>query len=246
MKAIGVIPARYASTRLKAKVLVDLLGKPLIQHVWERAHQAKHLDGLFIATDDERIRSVCEGFGAKVLMTSPECPSGSDRIIEAVKDINAAYILNIQGDEPLIDASIIDNLIMTLWKEKQAPVATVIKRIDKEEDLVNPSVVKVVIDKKGYALYFSRSVIPFNRETAAFNTCVYYKHLGIYGYHKSFLMSFQKLPKSMLEETEKLEQLRVLEAGYKIRVIETNKETISVDTAQDLEKVKSYLRKLKK
>jgi 3-deoxy-manno-octulosonate cytidylyltransferase (CMP-KDO synthetase) len=246
MKAIGVIPARYASTRLKAKVLADLLGKPLIQHVWERAGKAKHLDGLLIATDDERVKSVCEGFGARVIMTSPECASGSDRIIEAVKEINAAYILNIQGDEPLIEASIIDNLITTMWKEKQAPVATVIKRIEKEADLSNPNVVKVVVDRKGYALYFSRSVIPFNREEAAFNTRVYYKHLGIYGYQKSFLMSFPKLSKSMLEETEKLEQLRVLEAGYKIKVVETSKETISVDTAEDLEKVRSYLRKIKK
>jgi len=246
MKAIGVIPARYASTRLKAKVLVDLLGKPLIQHVWERASQAKRLDGLLIATDDERVKNVCESFGAKVVMTSPACASGSDRIIEAVKDLNAAYILNIQGDEPLIDPGVIDNLVMTLWKEKQAPVATVIKRIDKEEDLVNPNVVKVVVDKKGYALYFSRSIMPFNRDAVDFKELVYFKHLGIYGYHKSFLMSFKKLPKSKLEETEKLEQLRVLEAGYKIRVIETDKETISVDTAEDLEKVKSILRKLKK
>jgi len=246
MKAIGVIPARYASTRLKAKVLVDLLGKPLIQHVWERARQAKRLDELLIAADDERVKTVCEGFGAKVVMTSPDCASGSDRIFEAVKDLNAAYILNIQGDEPLIDPGIIDNLVTTLWKEKQAPVATVMKRIDKEEDLANPNVVKVVVDKKGYALYFSRSIMPFNRETAAFNTLIYYKHLGIYGYQKSFLMSFKKLPKSMLEETEKLEQLRVLEAGYKIKMIETDKETLSVDTAEDLEKVKSILRKSKK
>jgi len=246
MKTIGVIPARYASTRLKAKVLVDLLGKPLIQHVWERARQAKRLDGLLIAVDDEHVKAVCEGFGAKVVMTSPDCTSGSDRIMEAVKDLSAAYILNIQGDEPLIDPSIIDNLVTTLWKERQAPVATVMKRIDKEDDLINPNVVKVVVDRKGYALYFSRSVMPFNREGVAFNSLAYYKHLGIYGYQKSFLMSFKKLPKSMLEDVEKLEQLRVLEAGYKIKVIETDKETISVDTVEDLEKVKSILRKSRK
>jgi 3-deoxy-manno-octulosonate cytidylyltransferase (CMP-KDO synthetase) len=246
MRAIGVIPARYASTRLKAKVLVDLLGKPLIQHVWERAIQAKHLSELFVATDDVRIKDVCASFGAKVLMTSPDCASGSDRIIEAAKDINAAYILNIQGDEPLIDPDIIDGLIAVLRKEKQAPVATVIKRIEKQEEVSNPNVVKVVIDKKGYALYFSRSTIPFNRDAATGNEPVYYKHLGIYGYHKSFLMNFNKLPKSLLEQAEKLEQLRILEAGYKIKVIETDKETISVDTAEDLEKVKLVLGKMKK
>ena len=215
MKAIGVIPARYGSTRFKAKVLADLLGKPLIQHVWERAAKAKHLDGLFVATDDERVKLACEGFGAKVLMTSPECSSGSDRIIEAVKDLSAAYIINIQGDEPLIDPGMIDGLITTLWKEKQASVATIIKRIEEEEDLINPNVVKVVVDRKGYALYFSRSVIPFNRDAVSFGSRVYYKHLGIYAYQKSFLMSFNKLPKSILEETEKLEQLRVLEADRK-------------------------------
>ena len=246
MKAIGVIPARYASTRLKAKVLADLLGKPLIWHVWERASRAKRLDALYVATDDERVRTVCEGFGAKVVMTSPECPSGSDRIIEAVKDMNAAYVLNIQGDEPLIDPGIIDDIVMTLWKEKQAPVVTVVKRIGKEADLADPNVVKAVIDKKGYALYFSRSAIHFNRDNAAFVTRTYYKHLGIYGYQKSFLMSFPKLPKSILEETERLEQLRVLEAGHKIKVITTDIETISVDTAGDLEKVKAFLQKAKK
>lgn len=246
MKAIGVIPARYGSTRLKAKVLADISGKPLIQHVWEGAKQAKHLDDLYVATDDARVKEICEGFGAKVVMTSPDCQSGSDRVIEAIKDINAAHVLNIQGDEPLIDGSIIDGLIEALRKEKEAPVATVIKPIEKEDDLDNPNIVKVVIDKKGYALYFSRSMIPFNREGVKFGELKYYKHLGIYGYQKSFLMSFKKLPRSILEETEKLEQLRVLEAGYKIKTTLTDRETISVDTAEDLDKVKAFLRKAKK
>lgn len=246
MKAIGVIPARYGSTRLKAKVLADILGKPLIQHVWEGANRSQYLDDLYVATDDERVKAVCEGFGAKVVMTSPECQSGSDRVIEAVKDLSAAHVLNIQGDEPLIDGGIIDGLIGALRKEKEAPVATVIKPIVKEEDLDNPNIVKVVIDRKGYALYFSRSTIPFNREAAKFSTLTYYKHLGIYAYQKSFLMSFKKLPRSILEETEKLEQLRVLEAGYKIKTTLTDKETLSVDTAEDLDKVKAFLRKVRK
>lgn len=241
MKAIGVIPARYGSTRLKAKVLADICGKPLIQHVWERSSKAKCLDALYIATDDVRVKKVCEDFGAKVLMTSADCQSGSDRIIEAVKNIQAAYVLNIQGDEPLIDPSIIDSLVKTMWNEKEALVSTVIKRIHNKGDLNNPNIVKVVIDKKGHALYFSRSMIPFNREGAEFKSLVFYKHLGIYGYHKSFLMSFPKLPRSSLEETEKLEQLRILEAGHKIRTVETEKETISVDTEEDLEKVRSVL-----
>ncbi len=246
MKAIGVIPARYGSTRLKAKVLADILGKPLIQHVWEGARRSQYLDDLYVATDDERVKVVCEGFGAKVVMTSPDCQSGSDRVIDVIKDMSAAHVLNIQGDEPLIDGSIIDGLIAALRKEKEAPVATVIKPIVKEEDLSNPNIVKVVVDRKGYALYFSRSTIPFNREAASFSTLKYYKHLGIYAYQKSFLMSFKKLPRSILEETEKLEQLRVLEAGYKIKTTLTDRETLSVDTAEDLDKVKAFLRKVKK
>lgn len=241
MKAIGVIPARYGSTRLKAKVLADICGKPLIQHVWERSSRAKCLNALYVATDDARVKKACEEFGAKVLMTSPECASGSDRIIEAVKNIQAAYVLNIQGDEPLIDPGIIDSLIQTMWKEKEAPVTTVIKRIRNKGDLSNPNIVKVVIDKNGHALYFSRSTIPFNREAADFKNLIFYKHLGIYGYHKNFLMGFPKLPRSILEETEKLEQLRVLEAGHKIRTVETDKETISVDTEEDLEKVRAVI-----
>ncbi len=243
MKVIGVIPARQGSTRLKEKMLVNLLGKPLIQHTWERAKKAKNVDEIVIATDSDKIRTVCEKFGARVAMTSPDCPSGSDRIAQAVKDIAAAIIVNIQGDEPLIHPSTIDDLVLTLIKESRAPVATAIKRMESSKDLDNPNVVKVVINKDHYALYFSRSCIPFNRDAEAFKNLCYYKHLGIYAYRKSFLIGFNKLMESKLESTEKLEQLRILESGYAIKTVITDQDSIGVDTEEDLKKVRAILRK---
>ncbi len=243
MKVIGVIPARQGSTRLKEKVLISLLGKPLVQHVWERAKQAKNVDEIVIATDSDKVKNACEKFGARVVLTSKECASGSDRIAEAVKDIAAAIIVNIQGDEPMMHPKTIDDLVLTLIKESQAPVATVIKKIENVKDLDNPSIVKVVINKDRYAMYFSRSCIPFNRDQEPFKNLCYYKHLGIYAYRKSFLVGFNKLMASKLEATEKLEQLRILEAGYAIKTVETDQDSIGVDTAEDLKKVKLILRK---
>ena len=241
MQVVGVIPARYGSTRLKGKVLLDLCGKPLIQHVWEGASKAKTLDIVLIATDDEKVKQVCEGFGAKVVLTSPACQSGSDRISQAVKNIPAAIVLNIQGDEPLMSPSAIDDLVKGILNEKDAPVATLVRKITKKKDIESPSVVKAVIDNKGFALYFSRATIPFDRDQRSKKPKVYYKHLGIYAYRKSFLMDFNNLPASKLEQTEKLEQLRILEAGYKIKVIETDQDSIGVDTKEDLLKVKRIL-----
>jgi len=243
MKVIGVIPARYGSTRLKGKVLINIFGKPLIQHVWEKAKQANMIDEVIIATDSEKVKSVCEGFGARVTLTSKNCQSGSDRIAEAVKDIQAAIIVNIQGDEPLMDPATINDLVRCLIKESRAPVATVIKRMENRREVDNPNVVKAVISKDGYALYFSRSRIPFNRDGENFKKLLYYKHLGIYAYRKSFLIGFNKLAASKLEDMEKLEQLRILESGYAIKTITTDKESIGVDTPEDLKKVKAILKK---
>ena len=240
MRSIGVIPARYGSTRLKGKVLADIFGKPLIQHVWERAKKAKLLDDLIIAVDDDRVQKVCEGFGANVVMTDKKCVSGSDRIAQAIRNIEAGIVVNIQGDEPMLDASIIDSLVDVLAKEKDVHMSTAVVKMKKSKDALDPNVVKAIVDRRGYAIYFSRCPIPFDREGAGVQ---YFKHLGFYGYRKSFLLGFKDLPKSNLEQAEKLEQLRVIEAGYKIKVIETEFDTIAVDTKEDLMKVKKALKK---
>lgn len=241
MKTIGVIPARFASKRFEGKVLAQIKGKPMIQHVWERAAEAKLLDEILIACDDERVYKLAQSFGAQAVLTPPELISGTDRIAEAVADLDVDVIVNIQGDEPLIDPQVIDALADVLLKDELSVMATVVKVITDPADLNNPNVVKAVLDDEGNALYFSRSAIPFNRDKLPFAETKYYKHLGIYAYTKDFLMIYRDLPKSYLEEVEHLEQLRVLEAGYKIRTVETDYETIGVDTPEDLIRVEKYL-----
>jgi 3-deoxy-manno-octulosonate cytidylyltransferase (CMP-KDO synthetase) len=242
MNAVGVIPARWASTRFPGKVLADLNGKPVIQYVWQQAKKAMHLDEVVIACDDQRVCDVCTRFGAKAVMTSPDHASGTDRIAEAVTEIAADIVVNIQGDEPMIDPRVIDALVQALKDEEDVPMATVVKRITDPAQIGNPNVVKVVIDKKGAALYFSRHAIPFNRDGRTPDGGKYFKHLGIYAYRKEFLTGFHALPHSSLEQIEKLEQLRVLEAGYRIQTIETDVETIGIDTPEDLERAVRLLR----
>ena len=242
-KIIGVIPARYSSRRFKAKVLADLNGKPMIQHVYERAQKSRRLNDLIIAADDERILQAARGFGAKVILTSPDHACGSDRIAEAVESLPCEIIVNIQGDEPLIDPATIDRLALTVQEDDACQMATVIKIIRQEKDLNDPNVVKVVVDQSKNALYFSRSLIPFDRDRSGDPSRIYYKHLGIYAYRKQFLLTFVQLPKSYLEKIEQLEQLRALEAGYKIKTVLTDVETIAVDTPADLQRVKEFLRK---
>lgn len=242
MKAIGVIPARWASTRFEGKMLANLNGRPLIEHVWRQAKKSRILEDVIIACDDKRISDAAVNFGAKVVMTAQDHPSGTDRIAEAVSNISTQVVVNIQGDEPLIDPDVIDRLAQVLLEDASLSMATVIKRIVKEDEFFNPNVVKALIDRQGNALYFSRSPIPYNREKKAFLDGVYYKHLGIYAYRKDFLLGFKNLPFSYLEATEKLEQLRVLEAGYKIKTIQTQHETIGVDTPEDLAAVARLLK----
>lgn len=239
-KIIGVIPARWASTRFEGKILARLVDRPLIQHVWERAVDARELFRVIIACDIVPVADVCRSFGAEVVMTRPDHPSGTDRIAEAVRDIDADIVVNIQGDEPLIDPGVIDELAKALVND-DAPMATVVKKITDEADLTNPNVVKAVFAKNRRALYFSRSPIPYNRDNAPFGSQAVFKHLGLYAYRREFLMKLTSMPVSPLESAEKLEQLRVLEAGYPIKVIETDKETIGVDTREDLAKVASVL-----
>jgi len=243
MKAIGVIPARWGSTRFEGKVLADLLGKPVVQHVWESARKAKALDDLVVACDDERIMKVVEGFGGKAVYTSVDQPSGTDRLAEVINPMDVKIVVNIQGDEPLVKSIMIDNLVMALEDEKVAQMATMVKRIDDSSELTNSNVVKAIFDKNGYAIYFSRYAIPYNRTNSVDKDKlpVYYKHIGMYAYTKDFLFTFRNLPKSALENAEKLEQLRVLEYGYKIKVVETKFDTVGVDTQDDLARVRDIM-----
>ncbi|MCK5083830.1 MAG: 3-deoxy-manno-octulosonate cytidylyltransferase [Candidatus Omnitrophica bacterium] len=241
MKIIGIIPARWASTRFEGKVLAEVGGKPMIQHVWERARQSELLNDLIIACDDERVVVAAEQFGAKTVLTSKNCASGTDRIAEAVESIEGDIIVNIQGDEPLIDPAVIDALATALVDDSSCLMGTMIKVLTSKKELKDPNVVKVVIDGEGNALYFSRSPIPYNRDDD--DEAIYYKHLGIYAYRRDFLLSYKNLPKSNLEKVEQLEQLRVLEFGYKIKTVVTDVETIGVDTPEDLSRVEKLLSK---
>ncbi|MCK5180304.1 MAG: 3-deoxy-manno-octulosonate cytidylyltransferase [Candidatus Omnitrophica bacterium] len=241
MKIIGIIPARWASTRFEGKVLAEVGGKPMIQHVWERARQSELLNDLIIACDDERVVVAAEQFGAKTVLTSKNCASGTDRIAEAVESIEGDIIVNIQGDEPLIDPAVIDALATVLVDDSSCSMGTMIKVLTSKKELKDPNVVKVVIDGEGNALYFSRSLIPYNRDDD--DEVIYYKHLGIYAYRRDFLLSYKNLPKSNLEKVEQLEQLRVLEFGYKIKTVVTDIETIGVDTPEDLSRVEKLLSK---
>lgn len=240
MNVIGVIPARYASVRFEGKVLADLLGKPMIEHVWENAKKAKTLDDLVVACDDERIYKVVTAFGGKVVMTAKGHTSGTERLTEVVSDIDVKVVVNIQADEPLIHPSMIDDAVYPLLNNPEIVVSTLMKRIEHEEEISDANVVKVVVDKKGYALYFSRCPIPFVREEEP-GMRVHYKHIGLYAYTKDFLFTYKQLAMSKLEKYEKLEQLRILENGYPIRVIETKYETIGVDTREELERVREWL-----
>jgi 3-deoxy-manno-octulosonate cytidylyltransferase (CMP-KDO synthetase) len=244
MKVIGVIPARYGSTRLPAKPLADILGMTMVQRVYEIAQRAKLLDSVVVATDDERVASVVRGFGGKVALTSPAHASGTDRAAEIAASSDAAIVVNVQGDEPLLDPEMIDECVRALQgallQDDNVGLSTVIKRIG-EEAYNDGSVVKVVRDARGRALYFSRSLIPYPRNrTERFEV---FEHIGLYAYTKSCLMKLAQLPPGSLEEIEGLEQLRALENGILIQVVETKcrGELVSVDTPEDLERVRLIL-----
>ena len=239
MRVIGVIPARYSSKRLPYKLVRPLLGKPLIQWTWERAKSSHLLDKLIIACDHPKIGEIAKEFGAEVVFTSSQHISGTDRIAEAVREMDVKVVVNIQADEPLIHPSVIDRLVVELLHNESLVMATVKKKIEEKEEINDPNVVKVVTDKDGFALYFSRLPLPFVRDKG--REVDYYKHIGIYAYTKDFLFIFKNLPRSSLEKAEKLEQLRALEAGYKIKVIETNFESWGVDSEEDLRKVEKVL-----
>jgi len=245
MNAIGVIPARYSASRFEGKVLADILGKPMIQHVWERAKKARVLDDVIIACDDERVASVAKSFGAKIVLTAKAHVCGTDRIIEVINPLEVKVVVNIQGDEPLISPIAIDTVARTLLDNDKLSMVTLMKKITDPDEIADPNVVKVVVDKNNFALYFSRAAIPFYPANTEAQEKFCYKHIGLYGYTKDFLFTYKNLPVSRLEKTERLEQLRVLEEGYRIKLVETKYDTVGVDVPLDLEKVKEYLRKEK-
>lgn len=240
MKTIGVIPARFASTRFPAKVLAKIGGRPMIEHVYNKAVSCRQLDSVLIACDHPQVYETVKAFGAQAVMTDPHHPSGSDRIAEAVKGIDVDIIVNIQGDEPFIDPATVDALALLLKNDVSCQMGTVIKAIGRDEDYLNPNVVKCVVDAGGYALYFSRSPIPYNRNEKKPQGLVNYKHLGLYAYRKDFLLQYKDWPKSILEMTEQLEQLRVLERGYRIKTVVTEAESVAVDTPEDLKKAEEW------
>lgn len=281
INVIGVMPARYESTRLSRKLLRVFSGKTLLQWSWENASSAGVLDKLIIACDHPDVEAQAKEFGAEVVMTSVEHSSGTDRIAEAVRDIDVNIIVNIQADEPLIHPSVINGIVHEMLSNSSIVMATAKKKIEDKEEILNPNVVKVICDKSDYAVYFSRLPLPYVRKNNIFveqekvsknnlpPACYqekdkvnvqrnnglsididkgnYYKHLGVYAYTKDFLFIFKNLPKSYLENAESLEQLRAIESGYRIKVIETKFDSLGIDTESDLVKVeKIFAKRLEK
>ena len=235
MKFIGIIPARYQSTRFPGKPLADICGKPMIQHVYERAKLSEYLCDVLVATDDKRIYDCVESFGGKAVMTDSDLPNGTARCEQAARGYDADAVINIQGDEPMLNPRMIDEVAELLgWAE----CATLCRELTSGID--NPNTVKVVMSKNGFALYFSRSVIPYKRNASSLP---YYQHIGIYGYRMNFLKKYVSLPPAPLSDAESLEQLKILEHGYriKIKVTECKGESIGVDTPEDLERVRALM-----
>lgn len=247
MKFLALIPARYASTRFPGKPLADLMGKPMIQHVYEKAHAV--FDACYVATDDVRIEQAVVAFGGKVVMTSEKHPSGTDRCREAWENVcretgeQFDVVVNIQGDEPFVSREQLE-LIQHCFVDSRTDIATLVKPFGANEDIFNPNSPKVAVSAQGYALYFSRSVIPYQRgvEASLWQTSFkYLKHIGMYAYRTEVLREITDLPRGVLEQCESLEQLRWLENGYRIKVAETNAESLAIDTPADLEAARAFM-----
>jgi 3-deoxy-manno-octulosonate cytidylyltransferase (CMP-KDO synthetase) len=247
-KILAVIPARYASSRFPGKALALLDSRTMLEHVYDRVSMARYLSSIIIATDDERIYKEARRFGARVQMTRGDHVSGTDRVAEVASSWeDVELVVNIQGDEPLIDPLAIDAAVLPLLEEPAIPMGTLKKRIEDRREISDPNVVKVVTDRFENAVYFSRSVIPFPRDLesgipGATDLPIHYKHIGLYVYRRDFLLRYSGFPVGPLEQTERLEQLRALENGFKIRVVETDYESLGVDTPADLERVEALFR----
>ena len=237
LEITAIIPARYDSTRFPGKPLANIAGEPMIKHVYQRVEDVKNLDKVIVATDDKRIYDTVESFGGRVEMTSKEHSSGTDRIAEVASSLESDLIINVQGDEPLIEPAMIEQAVDPFYCDDGLVMSTLKKKIESKSEVSDPNVVKVVTDREGYALYFSRSTIPYNQKQAN----DYYKHIGLYVYSKDFLLQFSNMKPTSLEKTESLEQLRALQNGYKIKVVETNFNTIGVDRPDDIERVEEII-----
>jgi 3-deoxy-manno-octulosonate cytidylyltransferase (CMP-KDO synthetase) len=250
MSVVAIIPARYGSTRLPGKPLAEIGGKPMIQHVYESAMKARELDRVLVATDDRRIEQVVKNFGGDVVMTSKRHASGTDRLAEVARKIRADWLVNVQGDLPFIHSDTIMRAIRPLRRDRTIPMGTVAAPIYKQEEWRNPNVVKVLIDRAGFALYFSRSPIPYvrngfsepkrNKKLPAKQHVWGFRHMGLYIYRRDFLMKFARLRPTSLEQIESLEQLRALENGYRIYVAKVYDTEVEVDTRADLRKAERY------
>lgn len=245
MKIVGIIPARYASTRLPGKPLATILDKPMIEWVYRSVKKSRLIEQIIVATDDQRVFDEVKRFGGEVVMTPLDIQTGSDRIAYVARQLPLAdIIVNVQGDEPFVSGALIDDAIMPLLVDPKLQVSTLVKKISNQDELYNASTVKVVFDNFSNAIYFSRSPIPYARDLISIESEIsagkFFKHIGLYVFRKDFLLYYTKLPQSSLEKAEKLEQLRILENGYKIRVVETDFESISVDTPEDLYRARTY------
>lgn len=249
METAVIIPARLHSTRLPRKVLLELCGKPMIRHVYEAAARARTVSHVYIATDSEEVAKACRPFTSDIILTSPEHESGTDRLAEAAADLSVDAVINVQGDEPLMQPELIDAIAQQL-RDRAAPMISAMHRIDTVTELQSPDVVKVVVDHRQRALYFSRSIIPHHRDnwralldhhTTISKPLTFYRHIGIYGYTRSFLLRFAAMEPTYLERTEKLEQLRVLEHGESIQMVETSYRPMGVDTQEDLDRVRRLI-----
>jgi len=242
---VAVIPSRFGSTRFPGKSLALIEDKPMIQWVYERTRRSRLVNRVIVATDDARIQLAVSAFNGEVVMTSPAHPTGTDRIAEVARSLECSLIVNVQGDEPLIHPDMIDEAIAPLVNDPSIPMGTVCRRIDDRDEAFDPNVVKVVLDKNGFALYFSRAPVPWDRDHWAGKRVLndltlvgpMYKHIGLYVYRRDFLLTYAGLPQTHLEAVEKLEQLRALEHGYKIRVAVTRHESFGVDIPGDLGKI---------
>ncbi len=249
MKVCAIIPARYASTRLPGKPLLKVKGKTIIQMVYEQCKKVRLLESVIVATDDERIFKEVESFGGNCVLTSPSHTSGTDRIAEVAEKLDFDVVVNVQGDEPLISPDAIESAIKPFFEKNNILMTTLKTGIKSKEELFNPNVVKVVCDREGFALYFSRLPLPYrkHKEMALLypvnrdNLNRYFKHIGLYAYKRDFLLKLSKMKPTFLEKTEGLEQLRVLENGYRIFVVETEFDTLGIDTMEDFLKLKKIM-----
>lgn len=245
MKVIGMIPARFASSRMPGKPLAPILGKSMVQRVYEQTSRAQSIDDVWVATDDKRIAQAVENFGGQAVMTSADCASGTDRLAEAAKTVGGDIIVNVQGDQPFIDPLMIDESVQPLLDDPELPMATLIHPIHREQDFSDLGVVKAVVDLQGNGMYFSRSLVPAPHNDVAHQV---YEHVGLYVYRRDFLITLAGLPQTLLERVEGLEQLRVIEHGYKLRCVVTackdnELSGFSIDTLEDVKRGEAMLLK---